>query len=41
MRFLKSIIIIIVYYILQMLALLIKCATHLFHVIYKDLSHAD
>ncbi len=41
MRFLRSTIIVIVYHVLQMLASLVKCATHLFYVICKDFSHAD
>ena len=41
MRFLKSTVIVIVYHILQTLTSLVKHATHLFHVICKDLSHAD
>ena len=40
-RFLKLIIVIIVYHVLQMLTSLVKCATHLFHVICKDFFHAD
>ena len=41
MRFLRSTIIIIVYHILQMLTLLVKHVTHLFHIICKDFSYAD
>ena len=40
-RFLRSTVIIIVYHALQMLTSLIKCVTHLFHVICKNLSHAN
>ncbi len=41
MRFLRSTIIIIVYHVSQMLASLVKHATHLFYIICKDLSYAD
>ncbi len=41
MKFLRSIIIIIVYHILQMLTLLVKYVIHLFHIICKDFSHAN
>ena len=40
-KFLRSTVIIIIYHVLQTLTSLVKCAIHLFHVICKDLSHAD